>query len=57
MPDPESPEWTVVRAAKRALRLHLGPRVKRFLPISLAEEIVKALRDISCGRQTRFMPA
>ena len=43
MPDPESPEWTVAWTAKRVLRLHLGPHVKRFLPILLAEEIVKAL--------------
>ena len=44
MPDPHSPEWTVAWTAKRVLRTHLGPRVKRFLPVILAEEIIKALR-------------
>jgi hypothetical protein len=44
MPDPESPECTVAWAAKRVLRLHLGPRYKRFLPRMPADEIVKALR-------------
>jgi hypothetical protein len=44
MPEPGTPEWTVAWAAKRVLRVHLGPHVKRFLPVTLAEEIVKALR-------------
>jgi len=51
MPDPESPEWTVAWAAKRVLRLHLGPRYKRSLLRMPADEIVKALR----GSKWRIM--
>jgi hypothetical protein len=31
MPDPNTPEWTIGWAIKRALCLHLGPR-HRYLP-------------------------
>jgi hypothetical protein len=44
MPDPRSPEWTIAWTIKRELRAHLGPKFKRFLPVHLADEIVKALR-------------
>jgi hypothetical protein len=44
MPDPESPEWTIAWTIKRELRMHLGPKFKRYLPTHLAEEVIKALR-------------
>jgi hypothetical protein len=30
MPDPESPEWTIVWTIKRELRVHWGPKFKRL---------------------------
>ena len=41
MPDPESPEWTIAWAIKRALRLQLGPR---HLPAIIAGYVAAALR-------------
>lgn len=43
MPDPETPEWTVAWAIKRALRLHLGPQHK-YLPVTIARDVVAALK-------------
>ena len=43
MPDPETPEWTIAWAIKRALRMHLGPR-HEYLPSSIARDVVAALR-------------
>jgi hypothetical protein len=42
-PDPETPEWTIAWAIKRALRLHLGPRHK-YLPSIISREVTAALR-------------
>ena len=43
MPDPSTPEWSIAWAAKKVLRLHLGPKYNRLLPVLLADEILKHL--------------
>jgi len=43
IPDPETPEWTIAWAIKRALRKHLGPR-HSYLSSVIAREVVAALR-------------
>jgi hypothetical protein len=43
LPAPETPEWTVGWAIKRALRLHLGPR-HTYLPWIIARDVVAALK-------------
>jgi hypothetical protein len=44
MPDPETPEWPVVWAAKEVLRRHLGPKFDRRLPLFLAEATLERMR-------------
>jgi len=54
LPDPETPEWTVGWAIKRALRLHLGPRHKH-LPWIIADQVIAALK-LSNWRITKGPP-
>ena len=42
--DPSTPEWSVAFTAKRVLRMFLGPRYNRRVPVFLADEIVKHMR-------------
>jgi hypothetical protein len=44
MPDPQSPEWPIARAAKEVLRRHLGPKFDRRLPLFLAKAILERMR-------------
>jgi hypothetical protein len=43
-PDPSTPEWPIAWAAKKVLRMHLGPKYNRRLPVFLADEILKHLK-------------
>jgi len=44
LPDPATPEWSIVWAAKKVLRLHLGPKFDRRLPSYLAKSIIEHMR-------------
>ena len=44
LPDPSTPEWPIAWAARKVLRLHLGPRFDRRLPVFLASAIVEHMR-------------
>jgi hypothetical protein len=44
MPDANSPEWSIAWAAKKVLRLNLGPKFDRRLPAYLAKGIVEHMR-------------
>ena len=54
VPDPDTPEWPVFWAIKRALRMHLGPR-HGYLPHTIAEQVIAALR-LSNWRLTKGPP-
>lgn len=44
LPDPETPEWPIAWAAREVLRLHLGPKFDRRLPLFLAKAILERMR-------------
>jgi hypothetical protein len=44
LPDPSTPEWSIAWAAKKVLRMHLGPKFDRRLPSFLADAILKHMR-------------
>jgi hypothetical protein len=44
LPDPSTPEWPIAWAARKVLRLHLGPKFDRHLPALLARAIVEHMR-------------
>jgi hypothetical protein len=44
LPDPNTPEWSVARAATEVLRRHLGPRYDRNLPSFLAKALIERMR-------------